>query len=330
MLNADGSFLYTPAPNYNGSDAFVFAASDGTSQSVPATATLNILAQNDPPEAADDSYETQEDLKLDVGAPGILANDLDVDGDALTITVVSSTAQGTLDLEQDGSFTYEPAAGFSGTDGFVYQIDDGSLAAQAVVTIEVGVVNDVPVALPDQYDVAANVELVVPSPGVLENDTDEDGDELTAVLVTSPDGSLNLAADGSFDYQPAPGYFGTDSFEYRAFDGVNMSDVVKATILVTATGTPPIAAEDAYNVTAAETLVVAAPGILTNDTDDDGDELSAVLVSEPAEGTLELQQDGSFVYDPRDDFQGVVTFTYRASDGANVSPVTIVTITVDP
>ena len=77
-----------------------------------------------------------------------------------------------------------------------------------------------------------------------------------------------------------------------------------------------------------EVLEVPAPGVLENDTDEDGDPLSVILVDNVVEGVLDLTQDGGFTYTPPLDFEGAVTFSYRARDAANVSATAIVTITI--
>ena len=79
-LNANGSFTYTPAPNFNGADSFTYRANDGTVNSNLATVTINVAAVNDAPVADDDTYAATEDTTLTVVAPGVLANDTDADG----------------------------------------------------------------------------------------------------------------------------------------------------------------------------------------------------------------------------------------------------------
>ena len=113
-LAADGSFIYTPAANYNGADSFTYKANDGAADSNVATVTLTVTPVNDAPVAVDDSYSTAEDTALTVAAPGVLGNDTDVDGDPLTAVLVSDPAHGTLALNADGSFTYTPAADYNG------------------------------------------------------------------------------------------------------------------------------------------------------------------------------------------------------------------------
>ncbi|MBD0292065.1 MAG: cadherin-like domain-containing protein [Jiangellaceae bacterium] len=94
---------------------------------------------------------------------------------------------------------------------------------------------------------------------------------------------------------------------------------------------PPSTTDDAYSTNVGTSLTVAAPGVLTNDSDPDGDALTAMLESGPARGTLTLNADGSFSYAPAPGFTGAESFTYRAADGNGaVSAVTTVTITVLP
>jgi VCBS repeat-containing protein len=189
--------------------------------------------------------------------------------------------------------------------------------------------NTPPAAFNDAYSTDEDVQLVVPAPGVLANDTDADGDTLTALLVSNPiHGSLDLSAGGSFTYTPDLGFSGSDSFSYRATDGTAQSGIATVTLTVNATNDAPVATDDSYWLPANTTLNAPAPGVLSNDSDPDGDPLSAVLVSGPASGSLTLNADGSFSYTPVTDFAGTDTFTYRASDGSLQSAETTVTLTV--
>ena len=126
VARADGSFLYTPDANFNGTDSFTYHANDGSADSNIATVTLTVAPVNDAPVAVDDAYSTNEDTALSVPAVGLLANDSDVDGDPILANLVSGPAHGTLTLFSDGSFVYTPAANFNGTDTFTYRANDGS------------------------------------------------------------------------------------------------------------------------------------------------------------------------------------------------------------
>ncbi len=339
-LNANGSFTYTPNLNYNGPDSFTYRARDGSGlDSNLATVSINVTPVNDAPVAADDSYTTPEDTQLVIAAPGVLANDSDVDGPfPLTTLLVATTTNGTLTLNANGSFTYTPNANYNGPDSFTYRARDGSGLQSNIATVSINVtpVNDPPVAVNDSYTTPEDTQLVIAAPGVLANDSDVDGPfPLTAMLVTSPShGVLTLNANGSFTYTPALDYNGPDSFTYRARDGSNAeSNIATVSITVTPVNDPPIAANDAYGTDENVTLNVnAAQGVLANDTDVDGPfPLTAVIVSPATSGAVTLNANGSFQYVPANGFNGIVTFTYRARDGANAeSNIATVTITVGP
>ena len=96
-------------------------------------------AVNAAPVATADNFGASRDRSLAVAAPGVLANDSDADGNALTVKLASDTAHGTLTLKPDGSFSYMPTSGFTGTDEFTYAANDGKMdSAAAKVTIAVG------------------------------------------------------------------------------------------------------------------------------------------------------------------------------------------------
>ena len=166
---------------------------------------------------------------------GLIANDVDVNGDALTAMLVDPPVQGTVSLAADGSFVYTPVANDSGTVTFSYRLSDGEeLSNVAIVTIELRAVNDAPVAAGDAYYGLADQTLQVSAAhGLLANDADVEGDPLTVQLVDRPaQGTLNLAADGSFSYVPPAGFTGSVSFTYRASDGRSVSPVATARIAI--------------------------------------------------------------------------------------------------
>jgi VCBS repeat-containing protein len=329
-LNANGSFAYTPAADYHGSDSFTYRASDGTATSNLATVAITVSSVNDAPTAANDTYTTAEDTQLTVDAPGVLDNDSDPEGDTLTAVVESGPTHGTLTLNADGSFRYTPAPNFNGADSFTYRASDGGGSSNlATVDMTVTAANDVPAAADDAYSTAEDTQLTVAPPGVLTNDSDADGDVLTAVVGSGPaHGTLTLNGNGSFSYTPAANFNGADSFTYRASDGTANSDSATVAIAVSSVNDAPTAAGDAYSTAEDTQRTVAAPGVLANDSDVDGNPLSAVLGSGPAHGTLTLNANGSFSYTPAANFNGADSFTYRASDGSANSNLATVSITV--
>jgi hypothetical protein len=169
------------------------------------------------------------------------------------------------------------------------------------------------------------------APGLLDNDSDSDGDSLTAVLDTPPShGSLTLAPTGALIYTPTTDFTGADSFTYHAFDGLENSNVATVVIDVVQGNAPPVAISNTYTTSEDVPLAVLSPGVLSNDTDPNGDSLTAVLNSPPISGSLTLNPDGGFIYTPTLGFTGEVTFTYQAQDTLTTSNIAVVTILVEP
>lgn len=332
-LNADGSFTYTPHVNFEGIDSFTYTATDGTRTSATTTATITVNAINSAPLTNVDSYTLQEDGSLTVTvANGVLVNDSDPEGATLTAILVEAPEHGTLSLNSDGSFTYTPVANFSATDAFTYKASDGQReSGSTTVTLLVQGLEDAPVGVNDSYGLdQGGVLNVSAANGVLKNDSDVDADTLTAVLVSNPsNGTLTLNANGSFVYEPADTFVGTDTFTYHANDGFFDSNTVTVTITVNDINLAPIATADSYSVDEDAVLTVSATnGLLANDDDPDGDALTISVTSGAMHGTLALQNDGSFTYTPDADFSGTDTFTYRLNDGSLDSNAAIVTVLV--
>ncbi|HWQ83225.1 MAG TPA: tandem-95 repeat protein, partial [Anaerolineales bacterium] len=188
--------------------------------------------------------------------------------------------------------------------------------------------NHLPLANIDSYPVEEDGLLAIAAPGVLGNDSDQDGAQLTALLASGPNhGTLNLNPDGSFSYAPDLNYNGSDDFSYYANDGQDNS-LVQVSIQVTAVNDAPQAYPDTYAALEDTDLTIPAPGLLGNDQDVDGDALSAFLVSLPSAGTVTLNQNGSFTYHPEQNYNGRVSFLYQANDGQTSSEPALVTIEV--
>jgi len=174
---------------------------------------------------------------------------------------------------------------------------------------------------------ATGVTRNVPAPGVLVNDTGGNG-PLNAVLAAgAAHGTLVLSNNGGFSYTATNGYAGTDSFTYRATDGVSTSSTATVTITVTPDNAP-VANNDSYSVLVNSLLSVSGPGVLANDTDVDGNALTAILATGPTNGMLTFSNNGGFVYIPNAGFLGIDSFSYRANDGQSNSTPATVTISV--
>jgi VCBS repeat-containing protein len=329
IFGSDGGFSYAPDADFAGFDTFQYRLSDGTETSEPAVVFIEIA--NARPQAEDRWQRVVHDRTLAVDAEsGLLAWTRDADGQPLAVALVSDVSHGTLTIQNDGSYTYVPDAGFAGIDSFAYRVSDGiDQSATAIVKIEVG--NTAPAPANDVLLFVPGQTLTVETPGVLQNDADLDSDTLTATLVTNVAyGTLALQADGAFAYEPAEGFSGWDSFTYRLSDGVNHAYATAYVRALSGGGADTLhASEDHYQVAHGRPLSIGhAAGVLANDHHPHGDWLDAVLVTGPAHGGLTLYEDGSFLYTPADPaYVGSDSFTYKATDGAQETET--VTVSID-
>ncbi|TMA82411.1 MAG: tandem-95 repeat protein, partial [Deltaproteobacteria bacterium] len=330
---------YSPAANFSGSDSFTFKVNDGSLDSNVATVSITVSSVNDAAIAAHDFYSTDKDRVFSIGAPGVLANDNDLDSQSSSLTAVlvsAPTNAANFILNSDGSFTYTPAINFTGTDSFAYKTNDGTNDSnEATVTIAVLQANNAPIATNDFYNTEKDTALNIAAPGVLANDNDTDTPltNRTAILIAGPShaASFTLNPDGSFDYMPTVNFVGIDSFTYKVNDGTSDSNVAMVTIAMIAPNSFPVAKNDTESTNEDSAKSVPASGVLGNDSIALLTTPTAMLVSGPTRAlSFTLNADGSFNYTPQNDYYGVDSFAYRIFDGTNYSNVAMVNINVVP
>ncbi|MCG8406610.1 MAG: tandem-95 repeat protein [Phycisphaerales bacterium] len=337
-----GEITYTPPPDFNGTDVFVYEVCD---EGVPApvecdtaTVTITVNAVNDGPVANDDIATVDEDGCLTID---VLSNDSDVDGTlvAASVIVTVDPGQGTVSVNNlTGEITYKPNADFNGSDGFTYEVcDDGtplpSLCASADVSITVNAINDPPVAMDD-----ANVETAPMTPvvvDVLANDSDVDGNLVSGsvVVVSGPDngGTSVDSGTGEITYTPDAGFAGIDTFTYEICDdGTPLPSECDTALVTVMVFGPPTAVDDHF-ATLSNTTFGPGPSVLSNDTVN-GATISAVNgdpgsvgspTSTTAGGTVTLNTDGTFTYNPPADQALFDTFTYTLSNPADTDTATV-------
>ncbi|MFM2450301.1 MAG: hypothetical protein RIS44_2751, partial [Pseudomonadota bacterium] len=232
---------FQPNANLNGNPgSVVFAVTDdqGT-ESTPGTVTLLLLPVADAPASSADFASTPEDTALNLPAAALLANDVDVDGDTLTIISVQNPTNGTVALVGT-NVIFTPAANYFGPATFTYTVSDGTGGTStATVFITVTPVNDAPVAADDFGSTLVNTAIAFPPSTLLANDTDIDGGALSIVSVQNPvNGSVSIVG-GNPVFTPAPGYVGPASFTYTVSDGNGGSSTATVNIDVTAPPPPP-------------------------------------------------------------------------------------------
>ena len=228
-VNANNTIHYVPDPNFAGDDTFNYSISDGHGGTATSSVTVHVLPVEDPPVAADDTATTLEDTAVDIP---VLANDTDVDGDALSVIAVSGAVKGTATINADGSVRFVPSTNATGAASFNYTISDGHGGTDVgAVSVTITPVNDAPVAVNDSATTSQGVAVTV---SVLANDTDVEGSALSVASVSDPPHGTAVAnANGTITYTPDAGYSGPDAFGYTASDGSSTSNVATVSITVT-------------------------------------------------------------------------------------------------
>jgi hypothetical protein len=327
--NGDGTFRYTPDPDYNGPDSFVYEICDVPGSCDMATVSITITPVNDPPAAVDDVATTSEDTSVNIN---VAFNDTDVDGnlDLGSVTVTSDPSSGSLLYKGDGTFDYTPGPGYIGSDSFDYEIcDDGGLCDTATVNITVTMHNDPPVALDDSAIVDEDDAVII---DVLANDSDPDGnlDPDSASVTTGPsNGMIVKNGDNTFTYTPDANFYGGDSFDYEICDTFTVCATATVDISVISVADAPVAVTDPASTIEGMAVVIDVAG---NDTDVDGDLVpsSAIAISGPSNGSLVNNGNGTFTYTPTPSFIGADSFVYEICDATALCDTAPVSITVDP
>jgi|GEM_PF-1092635 len=325
----------TAAPDSNGIANITLYATDAQGDTAGISFLVTIDPVADPPVAHNDTYTIAEDQTLQkTASTGLLANDVDADGDVIGLAqVVSAPTHGTLTLDPSGSFVYHPDANWFGTEVFTYKATaNGDLSNVATVQIVVTSVNDNPTVVAGASIATQTVDedfgsaILIPTAGLF---TDIETPALI-YSVTSNDGKVNAWIDnlGQITISSILDSNGDASLTLSASDGVANSTPATLTfhLLITPINDAPVAVADSF--TEVEDKVIAK-NVLSNDRDPDaGDVVQAKLVSDVQNGTLVLLDNGSFTYTPKADFFGLDTFRYVAFDGILYSDTVLVKLVV--
>jgi gliding motility-associated-like protein len=309
------NITYTPNLNYNGSDSFTFQVSDGIyNATVAGIVTINVLPVNDPPVANNQSVTVVEDVPKSITLTGS-----DIDGDALTYSIVTPPSNGTLSGTAP-NLTYTPNLNFNGSDSFTFRVNDGTVNSNtATVSITVTPVNDAPVANNQSVTVTEDVAKAIVLTG-----SDVDGNPLTYILVSSPSNGTLTGSGANRTYTPNLNYNGADSFTFKVSDGALESSIATVSITVTPVNDAPTASNQSV------TVVEDTPKSITlTGNDVDGDVLTFIVQNPPTRGTLSGTAP-NLTYTPNLNYNGSDSFTFIVNDGTVNSATATVFITVTP
>jgi hypothetical protein len=316
MNTNTGALLYTPATNYNGLDGFTFTVFDGSLYST-GTVSITVTAVNDPPIAVDDIATTPEDTAVTIP---VLANDSDVDGDTLTITLATAT-NGVVSIVGT-NLVFVPMTNFNGIATIGYTISDGhGGTASALVTVTVTPIDDAPVANNQTVSTPEDTPKNITVTG-----SDVDSTNLTYAILANPtNGSISgfNPATGALLYTPATNYNGPDSFTFTVSDG-SLQATGRVSITVTPVNDAPVAVDDVA-FTRKNTAVTIHP--LVNDYDVDGDTLTIIRVS-PTNGTASIIGGTNVLFRPKTNFTGIGRIGYTISDGRGGTASALITVNI--
>ena len=327
-LNTDGAFTYTPAPDFNGTDSFTYEVSDGFGGMDTATVTITINGVNDAPVVDDipnqtiaegDSFAT---ISLDD-----YVSDVDNTDDEMTWSH-GGNIELTVDISGRVATIIIPNENWNGNETIIFTASDpdgGSDDGRATFTVES--VNDAPVVddIPNQT-IAEGDSFATISLDDYVSDVDNTDDEMT----WSHGGNIELTVDISGRVAtiiiPNENWNGNETITFGVIDPEWLPDSDSATFTVNSVNDAPVGSDDSATTSEGAPVTI---DVLSNDTDVDGDALTATSVSTPAHGSASVNTDGTVTYTPNADYNGTDSVTYKATDGAADSNEATVTVTVE-
>ncbi|MGW9017006.1 tandem-95 repeat protein, partial [Priestia megaterium] len=318
VVNADGTFTYTPNPNYTGSDSFSVLISDPSGSFIVTDVFIAVVPVNDPPVVPSYTFTINEDTVLNS-----LVAASDIDGDSLIYALSAPPTNGAVVVNPDGTYTYTPNENYNGVDSFSVVVSDGQGGtAVSTITITILPVNDPPVG-PVVVTLVTDEDTPVSSQITA---FDPDGEALTYTLQDPPtNGVAAVNADGTFTYTPNGNYNGPDTFTVLISDPSGAFIVTSVFVTVTPVNDVPVVPNYEFVINEDTTLnsqVVA--------TDIDGNPLTYALLTGPVNGTIVVNPDGTYTYTPNENYNGVDSFSVVVSDGQGGTTVSTSTITILP
>ncbi|WP_052350929.1 Ig-like domain-containing protein [Myxococcus stipitatus] len=320
---AGGNITFTPDANFFGTVTFEYMVGDGMRSSI-APVTITVTPVNDAPSVLKDDVSMEEDAVRVIPTATLLANDTDIEGDALTVTSVGSATHGTVALS-DGNVTFTPDENYFGDASFEYTASDGNSSRSALVALTVNSVSDAPVAVADTVYAIRNSWQLIRRSALTENDVNIDGGSLNIITTRNATHCSVKIVGGDIDFVPEANFSGRATFEYIARNWTGGTSTALVTVIVTE---PPVAVDDTVSTDEDTVLVIPVATLVANDTDADGDDLFVEAVLPATHGSVTLAH-GNITFTPEENYFGPAVFDYRVSDG-RYTHAAKVTVTVRP
>ena len=329
--NEGASVVFTPDEGWNGTYTVGYVITDDAQGTGEGQVVIEVLPVNDPPEAVADRLTVNEDTALVIDPATLTANDIDVDGDPLTVLSVSNPSNGTVTFE-NGQITFTPTANYDGPAGFDYVVSDGA-DGEDTGRVEITVVstNRAPDAVTDRFAAVEDEPLTIAIADLLANDIDPDGDPFTFVGIdsTAPGARSFLLPGGEIQFVPDEDVNGEIVFTYRVTDG-RATGTGQVVLDVAPVNDGPRLSDDPVIAGTEDTLMtVDMAQIIANDTDIEGDTFTVTRVYDPENGSVTL--DGTIAtFTPRADYFGNAGFRYVVTDARGATSEGFVNITLSP
>ncbi|MEZ9648131.1 tandem-95 repeat protein, partial [Vibrio sp. 10N.261.52.C2] len=317
--NPDGSFTITPSADFFGEIEFTYDVTDAI-ETVAADLNLTVNPINDAPDVPDMSFTTEDGQAITITEAELLAQATDIEGDELSVVNVTS-ASDTVEVTDngDGTYTLTPEQGFFGNVDLAFDVSDGTDVVAANIDLKVEFVNDAPEATPMVADVDEDGSILVTQEMLLENASDQDGDELfaSALETNDPNASIVDNGDGTYTVTPSENFNGDIAFTYEVSDG-ELSTSNDMTLTVNPVNDIPIVAPGMYHIEEDGSILFTQEDLLSAAIDIDGDDLSVTSINYSGdEGTVTDNGDGTFSFVPEEHFSGDLQFSFTVTDGTD-------------
>ncbi len=317
--NADGSFTITPSENFFGEIEFTYDVTDAI-ETVAADLNLTVNPVNDLPDVPDLSFTTEDGEAITITEAELLAQATDIEGDDLSVVNVTSLSDTVQVTDNgDGTYTLTPEQGFFGNVDLTFDVSDGTDVVAANIDLKVEFVNDAPEAAPIVADVDEDGSILVTQEMLLENASDQDGDDLyaTALETNDPNATIVDNGDGTYTVTPSENFNGEIAFTYEVNDG-ELSTSTDMTLTVNPVNDIPIVAPAMYSIEEDGSILFTEADLLSGAVDVEGDDLSVTSINYSGdEGTVTDNGDGTFSFVPEEHFSGDLQFSFTVSDGTD-------------